>query len=112
MSRVDLRSTHDVSKPLSPAAARRLIQAILEEGHALSFTDHALGELEDDEMNMVDVTNVLRCCRVVDAAEPHVKTGAWTYRVHTERMCVVVEFPSATKIRIVTGWREKKEGRR
>lgn len=61
-------------------------------------------------MSMVDVVNVLRCNRTVDPPEPHIVTGAWTYRVHTERMCVVVEFASPTRIRIVTGWRVKNRG--
>ena len=77
----------------------------------MSFSNHAVDELENDEMNMVDVLNVLRCCREVDKAEPHQRSGAWTYRVHTERMCVVVEFRSTTKIQIVTGWRKKKGAR-
>lgn len=112
MQQVDFRSSLDVSKPLSPNDARRLIRVILEEGHNLSFSDHALDELEDDDMDMVDVMNVLRCYREVGKAEPHPRTGAWTYRVRTDRMCVVVEFRSTTKIQIITGWRnQRKRGR-
>lgn len=34
--------------------------------------------------------------------------GTWRYRVHTERMAVVVTFVSESKVKLVTAWRKKK----
>lgn len=59
-------------------------------------------------MTSVDATNVLRGGGRIDDAEPHPKTGVWTYRVHTRRMCVVVAFRSTTELVVVTAWREKR----
>ena len=108
MPPLDPRSRIDVSKPLAAGQARRLLNANLEEGHKLSFSEHACDELEKDDMDMMDVMNVLRCGQRIDAPEPHPNTGAWNYRVHTHKMCVVVEFVSETHVRIVTGWRREK----
>jgi len=61
MAKIDFRSLLDVSRPLAPADARRLARVILQEGHSLSFSDHAVEELEADDMDMVDVTNAMKC---------------------------------------------------
>jgi len=49
----------DVAQPLRPTAARRLIDAIL----AASFvqlSDHAVKEMEKDDLDMGDALNILR----------------------------------------------------
>lgn len=107
-SGLDVGSTIDVSEPISEGVAKNLIREILKAGHNLSFSDHAVEEMEKDDMDMVDVVNVLRGCQYIDPAEQHVQTGSWTYRVHTSNFCVVVAFRSTTKLRLVTAWRKKK----
>ncbi len=108
MAKVDFRSSLDVSRPLAPNDARRLARVILQEGHSLSFSDHAVEELEADDMDMLDVTNVIRCAHRCDPAERHERTSTWTYRLHTQNMCVLVSFPSTSRVRIVTAWRTKR----
>jgi hypothetical protein len=60
--------------------------------------------LADDDLSTVDAVNVLRG-GVPQPAE--FENGSWRYRVHTERMAVVVVFRSASEIVVVTAWREK-----
>lgn len=106
MSTVDSRSSVDVSKPLPSGTVRWLIREILERHEEVAYSDHAYDRLDDHDMSTVDVTNVLRCCHRIDAGEPHIRTGKWTYRVHTEMFCVVVSFRSVAAVRIVTVWRK------
>jgi len=89
--------------PLSPADARLRIQRILESGLTL-LSDHAVEELEADDMDMNDVRNILRG-GVVQPAEW--EGGEWRYPVKTPRMGCVVSFDSENNLTIVTGWREK-----
>lgn len=71
----------------------------------MAFSGHALDALADDELSTVDAVNVLRA-GIVDPAE--FEKGCWRYRVRTPRMVVVIAFRSATEIRVVTAWREKR----
>lgn len=89
--------------PLKPDDARRLIKAILEKGEVI-LSRHAEVEMANDNLLLVDCTNVLRC-GVVDP--PDLEKGTWRYRVATQRIRVVVAFRSDTKLVIVTAWREK-----
>ena len=85
-------------------AARRLIGAILRTG-TISFSSHALDEMERDDLTSVDAANVLRG-GVVEFAEEVNRT--WRYRVRTTRMTFVVAFRSETALTVVTAWRKKK----
>jgi hypothetical protein len=102
----DPRSTFDPSRPLLPGEALRRIREIRESGMPYALTEHAVQELERRDMTMLDVTNVLRRGGHVDPPEPHPKTGNWMYRVHTDLMCVVVEFREGPRLGIITGWRK------
>lgn len=93
-----------LDEPVKPDRARRLIREILEGGQ-VAFSGHALDALADDELSTVDAVNVLRA-GIVDPAE--FEKGCWRYRVRTPRMVVVIAFRSATEIRVVTAWREKR----
>ena len=88
-------------EPLSPAAAKRYLRAILETG-ALSFSGHALTEIEKDGLTTVDCVNVLRA-GVVEL--PEFERGSWRYRVRTARITVIVAFRSETSAVVVTAWR-------
>jgi hypothetical protein len=88
-------------EPLTPVDAKRLIGAILDEG-SVTFSSHALKELEKDDLTTVDAVNMLRG-GIVEPGE--FENGSWRYRVRTARMCVVVAFRSETELRIVTAWR-------
>jgi hypothetical protein len=90
-----------LAEPLTPVEARRLIGAILD-GGSVTFSKHALKELEKDDLATVDAVNMLRG-GIVEPGE--FENGSWRYRVRTARMCVVVAFRSDTELRIVTAWR-------
>lgn len=93
-----------LEEPLKPDRARRLIREILDSGQT-TFSRHAEEELAADGLSTQDAVNVLRA-GTVDPAE--FEKGCWRYRVRTPRMVVVVAFRSATEIRVVTAWREKR----
>ncbi len=94
-----------MKEPFSRNEAKKLILKILNEGHTV-FSRHAQEELEKDDLTTVDATNVLRAGKITE--QPECDRNSWTYRVHTDRMTVVVSFVSESKLRIVTAWRKKK----
>jgi uncharacterized protein DUF4258 len=92
-----------LADPLEPGAAKQCIHKILATGGAsVSFSAHALEELENDKLTTIDAINVLRG-GVVEA--PELERGTWRYRVRTNRIVVVVAFRSETHLRVVTAWR-------
>jgi uncharacterized protein DUF4258 len=92
-----------MKEPLSPPQARRLIQDILAGGEVVS-SKHATEEMANDALTIIDCVNVLRG-GIVEPAEW--ENGSWRYRVHTQRICVVVAFRSEKRLIIVTAWRSK-----
>ncbi len=90
--------------PLSPPDAKRLIRDILAGGEVVS-SKHASDEMMNDDLTIVDCVNVLRG-GVVERAE--LEKGTWRYRVHTQRIWVVVGFRSVRRLVIVTAWRVKR----
>ena len=94
--------TSVLAEPLSPGEARKLIRALIDLG-TVSFSKHALDEMEKDKLIVADMNNVLRG-GVIDPAE--FEGGSWRYRVRTGKLCVVVAFRSDTQLRIVTAWRK------
>ena len=91
-----------IQHPLGNETAKRLICQILKAG-TVSFSDHALKEMEKDALTTVDVANVLRG-GVVEYSEEVART--WRYRVRTSRMTVVVAFRSEVALSVVTAWRK------
>lgn len=91
-------------EPFTPPDAKKRILAVLSTGSVVA-SPHALEELENDDLTMVDAVNVLRG-GVVEPAE--FERGSFRYRVRTPRMFVVVAFRSETELRIVTVWKEKR----
>jgi len=93
-----------MKEPLSPPEARRLILEILAGGEVVS-SRHAADEMGNDDLTMVDCVNVLRG-GIVEPGE--FENGSWRYRVHTQRIWVVVAFRSEKRLVIVTAWRSKR----
>jgi hypothetical protein len=91
-------------EPLTPPDARRRIREILASGEVVS-SRHATQEMANDDLTMIDCINVLRGGVVEPAEWEH---GSWRYRVHTQRIWVVVVFRSATRLMIVTAWRTRR----
>jgi Domain of unknown function (DUF4258) len=93
-------------EPFNRNEAMKRIQEICSspEGEVVS-SRHAKQELANDALTMMDAMNVLRAGKIVEEAE--LENGTWRYRVHTERMAVVVAFLSESKLKIITAWRKK-----
>lgn len=89
-------------EPLAAPDARKLIQEIVKNG-AVGFSAHAEKEMAKDDLQTTDCLNVMRG-GIVGPGE--LIDGTWRYRISTPHMCVVVAFPSATKLRVVTVWRK------
>ena len=104
-----------MKEPLSPPQARRLIQDILASGELVS-SKHATDEMSKDALTIVDCVNVLRGGIVEPAGKVRMgrhsaaaewENDSWRYRVHTQRIWVVVAFRSEKRLIIVTAWRSK-----
>jgi hypothetical protein len=107
-STLDLRSSDDLrSKRLDRNQAKRTVQDILQHG-SVSYTGHCMVELANDKMDTLDAVNVLRCGKIEREPEPSEKFGAWRYQVETQRMAVVIEIHSKTRLRVITAWRKKR----
>jgi hypothetical protein len=94
----------DVAQPLDPGRARALINDIRASGF-IDLGDHAVEEMEADELDMVDAANILRGGQVL---APEWEHGEWRYRIESARMVFVIAFESESKLKIVTAWRKKK----
>lgn len=96
----------DVRARLAANAARKLIGEILRSpAGRVTYSRHAREEMKKDDLTEVDVVNVLRGGRITEPAEE--QDGTWRYRVHTEKIWVVVAFRSATELVVVTVWRKR-----
>lgn len=93
-----------MKEPLGPDAATALIHAIARDGH-IAWRDHAFREMAADNLETLDCMTVLRAGAVREPAD--LEKGTWRYRVHTNRLCVVVAFRSETELTVVTTWRKK-----
>ena len=93
-----------MKEPLSPPQARRLIQDIPAGGEVVS-SKHATEEMATAHLTIIDCVNILRG-GIVEPAEW--ESGSWRYRVHTQRIWVVVAFRSEKRLVIVTAWRSKR----
>ena len=94
-----------MTEPLSSDVATKLIHTIIREG-SVTFSAHALKELGDDQLTTVDAVNVMRAGAVTE--RPDLIAHTWRYRIHTQRICVVVAFRSEQELVVVTAWRAKR----
>jgi len=90
-------------EPLDPIKARDLARFILEHG-LTSIRGHVLDEMKKEKppLTQVDVTNVIRAGAY---QAPEMEKGTWRYRIHTQRIAVVIAFRSERELRAVTAWR-------
>ncbi len=98
-----------MNEPLKPGGAKRAIIGILAEGTIswnTSTKSHFLEEMAKDKLTIPDCMNVLRG-GVVDPAEWSEKFAEWRYRVHTNKICVVITFVADDELFIVTTWRKQ-----
>ena len=93
-----------VLTPLGRTEAKALAREIFESGF-VEVSAHAIDEMRKDGLETVDCVNLVRA-GVFEPAE--YVNREWRYRVHTSRMCIVIAFRSAARLRIVTAWRIKR----
>lgn len=91
-------------EPLKPADAKRLAREIFEDGQ-VELSSHAIDEMRNDGLQTADWLNLVRA-GVFEAAE--YINREWRYRIHTSRICIVIAFVSAERLKIVTAWRVKR----
>jgi hypothetical protein len=92
--------------PLEFNQARKLISKILAHGKVNLDVQHFLDEAAKDGLDAVDATNVLRGGMIYEPAEER-EPGVWRYRVHTQRICVAIEFVDEAELTVITIWRKK-----
>ncbi len=80
---------------------RRGMQAYVDD----RFRQIAKDEMANDNLRQTDVINVLERGSIYEPADLSTR-GDWRYRVHTDRICVVVSFRSCTDLTVVTVWRK------
>lgn len=97
--------SNGLSEPLTPAAAKALIRAILRSGTIDLTIPHAQLRMGQRHMDALDVENVLRAGVVEPGKQVR---GSWRYRVATNRMVVVVRFRSPRRLTIITAWRKQR----
>ena len=90
-------------QPMKPQDAKLLARSIVETG-MVEVSAHAETEMANDDLQVTDCINMLRA-GVFGGPEPH--DNEIRYRVETARMCVVITFRSADRVRIVTAWRKR-----
>jgi len=95
----------ELDEPLSQKAAVKLTLEIVLSGN-VTYSKHALKEMEEDNIEVLDVRNVLRAGIMSKAAEW--ENESWRYRMTTAKFAVVFVFRSKAEIKVVTAWRFKK----
>ncbi|MFO0648529.1 MAG: hypothetical protein U0326_19975 [Polyangiales bacterium] len=101
-----LNGDGDVDEPLDNARAVQLVRWILKNGET-ELGDHLLQDsLPKHNLTAVDVTNVLRCGVMNADQAAEYEKGHWRYRIHTPRMCVVIQFNKPNEMYVVTAWRK------
>jgi mRNA-degrading endonuclease RelE of RelBE toxin-antitoxin system len=94
----------NITKSLDLLQAHKLLSRILRAG-GVSWSQHAIDEMREDDLGETDIVNTLRC-GVVGRGEYKGR-----YRVETDRVGVVVAFQSEAEVVIVTAWRKRARGR-
>ena len=92
-------------EPLNAHDATRLIHTIAREGD-VGWSHHGREQMQARTMTAGDCLNVMRSGVVTEPAD--LISGTWRYRIHTQRMSVVVAFRTDTELTVVTAWRNRR----
>src|SRR5258706_11774026 len=82
------RSRARLPAALSPDAATELVHRVTRDG-TVAWSRRGLAHAQAEEMSTVECDHTLRD-GVADP--PELQRGQWRYRIHCQRMCVVVVF--------------------
>ena len=88
---------------LSPEVATELVHRVTRDG-TVAWSRRGLEHAQAEAMTTVECDHALRD-GVADPAER--EGGQWRYRIHCQRMCVVVIFRSDVEAVVVDAWRKQ-----
>ena len=91
------------SEPLSAVEVHQLVRHILRAGRYI-LPRHARERCEERNMSEIDCINVARGSLDI-VGEFHGTAKGWRYTISTQAMGVVVKFPSADSMVVITAWR-------
>lgn len=101
---IDKKSIIDIISRLEKAQARKLLAEFFNSNpNNVSFTKHALEQMQKRDLMSGDILNVLRAGNIHN--DPEFENGSWRYQIETRKITVVFAFNSPNKIRIITAWR-------
>jgi hypothetical protein len=87
----------------SPDVATDLVHRVARDG-TVAWSRRGLAHVRAEEMTTVECDHILR---VGVADPPELRHGQWRYRIHCQRMCVVVVFRSGVEAVVVDAWRKQ-----
>ena len=97
-------SSVDIMSRLEKTQARKLLSEFFnKDPNKVSFTKHALDQMQERTLITGDILNVLRAGSIHN--DPEFEHGSWRYQVETKKITVVFAFNSPDKIKIITAWR-------
>ena len=97
------RSRAGLPAALSPDVATELVHRVARDG-TVAWSRRGLAHAQAEEMTTVECDHTLRS-GVADP--PELRRGQWRYRIHGQRMCVVVVFRSDVEAVVVDAWRKQ-----
>jgi hypothetical protein len=100
---LEVAYTHVARRTIPPSKVKDLLVQCLVLPGAVAFSDHALKEMEEDNITVDEALGVLRS----GVCEPgELERGSWRYRVRRAKVYVVVAFRAVDQTVVVTAWRK------
>jgi hypothetical protein len=93
-------------KRVSRSEAVDLVRHCLDEG-LVQWGPHFVKALADEQLVMIDVTNVLRLGTIYEEPEQDIRTGDWKYRVEGHEpdgkwLCIAITFREEENVFLIT----------
>jgi len=101
---IDKKSLIDIRSRLEKTQARKCLAEFLNKNpNNVSFTKHALEQIQKRDLISGDILNVLRAGQIQN--DPEYEKNSWRYQIETRKITVIFAFSRPDKIRIITAWR-------
>jgi hypothetical protein len=94
-----------MDEPLDANDLKKFLLSAINAGN-LRFSNHALQEMQKDDLSTLDVVRVLRAGLMREPAE--FRSGTWRYRVRNSRIVVVVALQFENGVAVVTAWKVRR----
>lgn len=96
--------TMTIPPALSPDAATELVHRLTREG-VVTWSRHGLAQASAAGMTTVECDQAL----IGGVADPpDYSNGQWRYRIHWQRVCVVVVFRANVEAVVIDAWRKRR----